>query len=144
MIDEHLMVQAVVEAERCGRWVTAALGLARLHERHEADDDRTDDWDTYAARSIPLPPERLRELLGKMLHGRRCLRCGSYPHAKALTAQAVPPKVTAVDRASAAIAASPDASNRAVAKAIGVSEHTVRLARRLARDTRENLAEDER
>ena len=139
MTDEHpdipLMIQAVVEAERCGRWVTAAMGLARLHEHHEAGDAPTETWEAYAAREIPLPPERVHELLGKMLHGRRCPRCGAYPHARVFAAEAVLPPLSSRtqrlrEQIAAALKRTPSASDRAIAKQIRCDHKTVGKVRK--------------
>jgi hypothetical protein len=141
----------VVEAERTGRWITASMGLARLRELHEsinpddlAADERT--WDGFAAKHIALPTERVRELIGKMVHSGgtiRCTRCSAgsistcgcgVPYVSAHrwheTLEASAPKVeSAFERAVAAIVADPKKSNRTIAAEIGVGKETVRRAR---------------
>jgi hypothetical protein len=147
------LVEAIVEAERNGRWVPAGAGLIRLREHYDgldraelAADEQT--WAEFARKHLPIPADRADELLGRMAFRGgllRCTKCGvqakclcacgapySSPHRWAApitqpAAEIAP--ATALERARAALAADPGKSNRAIAADLGVSFETVRRAR---------------
>jgi hypothetical protein len=159
MIDQWLLplIEHAVEFERAGRHVTAAAALAKLRERHAvlapndlAADERS--WPDFARKRVPLPPERIDELIGGMVYRGgllQCTKCGGIAicpcgcgapylvERRDWTAAG-----TALDRATAAITAHPGKSNRAIAKEIGVSDQTVRRARRQLGDSRSDVALD--
>ena len=144
------LIAYIVNAERAGRPKVAGLGLARLREHYEAFDAEElppdeQSWQAFAAKHVPLPPEQVAELIGKMVHHRRtmlrCTKCGTFSRCacgcgrpyvnehrwslsvEAMLAEATPERASqpsALDRAAAAIAASPEKSNRTLAAEIGV------------------------
>jgi hypothetical protein len=136
------MLERITRDEARGRTVLAALGVARLREFHEATNP-AEPWPDFARKNVPLARDRVEELIGSMVHRGallRCTRCGTgakcpcgcgvpyvsdHPWANAdpLT------KATALERASAAVAAHPEKSNRAIAAEIGVDGKTVAKAR---------------
>lgn len=139
------LIDAAVAFERAGRHITAAAALAKLRERHAAlspTDLAADeqDWPDFARKHVPLPPERIDKLIGGMIHRGgllQCTKCGAgticpcgcgapyLVERRDWTAAG-----TALERAAAAITAHPEKSNRAIAAEIGLSEPTVRRARR--------------
>lgn len=142
----HEMIQAVIEAERCGRLIAAGLGLCKLREMHETwwkpslpADERA--WRDYTAKHFPFGADRADQLLGRMVHYGgllACSRCGT--EAKCFCACGVDyapvhrwraPELSALERALAAVRLHPERSNRAIAAAISVSEPTVRRARQI-------------
>lgn len=148
-IPTRLMVMAINEFERCGRHIAAGLGLVKLRERYETfdlDDLPPDErsWRGYAAKHLRFGPERADHLLGRMVNIGgllSCARCGATsaspcachaPHvpthrwARSAIAEV---QSSALARATAAIEANPQKSNRALAKEIGLSEPTLRRAR---------------
>jgi hypothetical protein len=149
------IVMAVIEAERCGRLIAAGLGLCKLRERYETwwredlpADERT--WRTFTIKHFPFGPDRADHLIGRMVHYGglvRCTRCATeaacscacgapYAPVHRWAAPVRPaPQVSALDRAIAALAATPERSNRAIAAEIGVSFETVRRARRKMQET---------
>jgi len=155
MISEMLasLIGYIVEAERRGRPLTVGVGLTRLREHYDGYNPRDlpadeQTWQAFALKHVPLPAARVVELIGKVrLRGGmlRCTKCGTRSKAEcgcgapyvgehrwAMRMADVPePAVaeTALDRAMAAIAASPEKSNRAIAAEIGVSAQTVKRAR---------------
>ena len=149
-------IERIVAYERAGHWPSAGAGLVQLRRRYEdynavdlADDELS--WEAFAAKHIPLPAMRVGELIGRMVHKGGLLRCTScnvrlacecgcgvpyvvdHPGAsRALPVAAIPEPgkaETALDRAIAAVTASPEKSNRALAAEIGVGDQTVRRAR---------------
>lgn len=155
------LVGHAVEFERTGRHVVAAAALAKVRGRYAAlnstdlaADEQT--WADFARKHVPLPPERIDELIGGMVHRGgllRCTKCGTpalcpcgcgVPYAVEHRAWAAPiAKVaTALERAAAAVTANPARSNRAIAKEIGVSDQTVRRARRQFEDFGSDVALD--
>src|SRR5262249_18714056 len=68
------------------------------------------------------------EAFDYMTRARTCPHCGAAKTVTAETKEAAEP--SAIDRAKAAIEASPDRSNRSIASEIGVDEGTVRKARK--------------
>ena len=149
-ISTNLIIQAINEAERCGcRPIAAGLGLVKLRERYETwhtddlpQDERT--WRGFVAKHLKLAPGRADILLGRMVKMGAllaCSRCGAEstapcacpaPHMPAhrwVRAAVAEVSGSALARATAAIEASPEKSNRAIAAEIGVSEPTVRRAR---------------
>lgn len=146
------LVEAIVDAERKGRWVPAGAGLIRLREHYDgldraelAADEQT--WAEFARKHLPIPADRADELLGRIaLRGGllRCTKCGVQ--AKCLCACGAPyasrhrwaapvgqaaaaAPATALERAKAALAADPGKSDRAIAADLGVGKDTVRRAR---------------
>lgn len=142
------VVNYVVEHERDGRWVTAALALIKL--RHDLEASRPEDlapdertWPDFVSKHLPFGIGRADELIGRMLHRGgmlQCTHCGTHTACPcACGVSYVPahpwrstPTASAIERAAAAIAADPKRSNRAIASEIGVSYETVRRARRQA------------
>ena len=161
MINEMLisLIAYIVEAERKGRPLTVGVGLTRLREHYDGYNPRDlppdeQTWQAFALKHVPLPAARVIELIGKVrLHGGmlRCTKCGTRSRCECGCgvpyvgehrwatgmADAPEPAVaeTALDRAMAAIAGSPEKSNRAIAAEIGVSEPTVRRAREQMKNT---------
>jgi hypothetical protein len=150
------MIEQIAQAEAHGRPVLAALGLARLREFHEATHP-TEPWADFVRRQIPLARDRVDELIGRLVHRGALLRCTScgttarcpcgcgVPYASDHPWANADPltKATALDRAAAAVAAHPEKSNRAIAAEIGVSEPTVRRARRQLKDGERHDAPDD-
>ena len=157
------MVGHIVDYERAGRRVAAGMGLARLREHYENIDPRDllpdeQSWEAFAGKHLPLPAERVAELIGKLVHHGgllRCTKCGTrskcecgcgapYVGEHRWASPVVPAMAkstkepSALDRAAAAIAANPEKSNRALAAEIGVGLETVRRARK----QRENAEAD--
>ena len=151
------LIEHAVAFERAGRHVTAAAALAKLRERHAAlspTDLAADEqgWPDFARKHVPLPPERIDELIGGMVHRGgllQCTKCGAgticpcgcgapyLVERRDWTASG-----TALERATAAVTADPTKSNRAIAKEIGVSDQTVRRARRQLEDSGNDVALD--
>lgn len=152
------LIGYIVSAERAGRWAWAGMGLVRLREHYEGRDPRDlppdeQSWLAFATKHVPLPPERVGELIGRMVnHGGalRCTRCGTSTvcrcgcgrpyvgaHRWSMPAEEMSAKgrPSALDRALAALAASPEKSNRALAAEIGVGLETVRRARQRIKET---------
>ncbi len=143
------MVEQIVEYERTGRKVSAALGLSVLRERVEAlePENVAAAWIDFVNTHLHavIAPERIAEMIGGMVHRRGLLHCPKCAaEAKAACPCGVPylgdhrwampvvpatKLISALDRAAAAIAADPAKSNRAIAREIGVSFETVRRAR---------------
>ena len=152
------LIAYTVTAERAGRPKAVGVGLARLREHYEAFDARDllpdeQSWQAFAVKHVPLQPERVAELIGKMVHHGgmlRCTRCGTFTRCacgcgrpyvgehrwslsvEEMLAEAAPDRAkaeTALDRAAAAIAAHPEKSNRAIAAEIGLHHKTVAKAR---------------
>jgi hypothetical protein len=151
------LIDAAVTFERAGRHITAAAALATVRNRHAtlspndlAGDERT--WRDFAAKHIPLPPERVDELVGGMIHRGGLLQCTKCGVGTICPCGCGAPYLverrdwtaagTALERAGAAIAAHPEKSNRAIAKEIGVSDQTVRRARRQLEDSGTDVALD--
>lgn len=155
------MIENIVCFERAGRPIAAALGLTRLREHYAAidlDELPADErsWSAFTRKRVPLPPERIDELIGRMLHRGgilRCTKCGTgtacacgcgAPYVNEHRAMpAVEAPASALERASAAVAAHPEKSNRALAAEIGVAEPTVRRARRQIKDAAVDDAVDD-
>jgi hypothetical protein len=146
---EH--IQAVNEFERCGRWVAAGLAIVKLRERFDdfvAAGEITGRWEEFCRERLAFGPERAAQLLGRLYHFRgilKCSACGQEVAAPCSCGAAYRPARwpvepvadpvtvhtdTALNRAIVAIGLDPARSNRAIAKEIGVSEPTVRRARR--------------
>jgi hypothetical protein len=150
------MVEQITQAEARGRPVLAALGLARLREFHETTNPAV-PWADFARRHIPLARDRVEALIGRMVHRGALLRCTSCgTTAKCPCGCGVPylsdhpwanadplTRESALERAAAAVAAHPEKSNRAIAAEIGVSEPTVRRARRQLKDGERHDAPDD-
>ncbi|MBT1509495.1 hypothetical protein KIP88_03175 [Bradyrhizobium sp. SRL28] len=156
------VIGCVVASERAGRPVTAGAALVRLRMRYDnldlpelASDEQS--WLAFATKHVPLPAERVAELIGRMVHHggtMRCTKCGTFTrcacgcgrpyvseHRWGMPVETEEPvKVTpvqppsAMERAAAAIAAHPEKSNRVIAAEIDVAEPTVRRARQRIRD----------
>jgi hypothetical protein len=147
------MIGHIVDYERAGRRVAVGLGLTRLRERYEGLDPEDlppdeQSWEAFVAKHLPLPAERIAELIGKMVHHGgvlHCTKCGTKSkcgcgcgapyvgdHRWAIPIAKVEPtkKPSALDRAAVAIAAHPDKSDRAIAAEIGMDHKTVAKARR--------------
>jgi hypothetical protein len=156
VIDQWLLplIEHAVAFERAGRHITAAAALAKLRERYAAlsptdlaADEQT--WGAFASKHVPLAPARIDELIGGMVHRGgllRCTNCGAgslcacgcgvpYVGEQSTWAAPIAKVATALERAAAAITANPARSNRALAKEIGVSEPTLRRARRRLEDS---------
>lgn len=163
--EQAWMIANIVSYERAGRWIAASMGLARLRERYEATTPRDlpadeQTWEAFAAKHVPLPAQRVAELIGRMVHSGaiRCMKCragstsacgcgvpyvGDHRWAMRAVQPARPPKAgSALDRAAAAIAADPAKSNRAIAAEIGVSAQTVKRAREKIADAGDDVAPD--
>jgi hypothetical protein len=150
------MIENIVKAERRGRPMVAAFGLARLREFHElharpagkkAGEEATipgETWAEFARKNIPLGRDRVEELIGTMVHRNnfiRCVKCGvavkcpcgcGAPYASEHPWANSDPltKKSALQRAAEAVAASPGKSDRAIAAEIGRDHKTVAKARR--------------
>jgi hypothetical protein len=158
------MIGRIVSYERAGRHVAAGMGLARLRQHYETFDPRDlpadeQSWEAFATKHLLLPQMRIAELIGKMVHHGgllRCTKCGTRskcecscgapyvgehrwatPIEKAGDiAKAKPAREpSALDRAAAAIAASPEKSDRAIATEISCDHKTVAKARRAMADS---------
>lgn len=150
LLDQWLLpvIEQAVAFERAGRHITAAAALAKVRERYAvlsptdlAADEQT--WPDFARKRVPLPPERIDELIGGMVHRGgllRCTNCGAgslcacgcgvpYVGEHRTWAAPIAKAATALERAAAAVTANSGRSNRAIAKEIGVVEQTVRRAR---------------
>jgi hypothetical protein len=151
------LIERAVEFERAGRHVTAAAALAKVRERYAAlspTDLAADEqgWADFARKHVPLSPVRIDELIGGMVHRGgllQCTKCGAGTICAC--GCGVPYLVerrdwtaagTALERATAAIAANPAKSNRAIAKEIGVSAQTVKRARAQLADSASDVAPD--
>jgi len=144
-------VATIMQYDRQNRLIPAAVALVELQRWYEASaktafakGERT--WLEFVAKRIPLDPARIRDLMGRVLSRgglMRCEDCGtasiclcgcgaSYQpeHPAAMPSQQPTRKVSALDRATAAIKTSPEKSNRAIAAEIGVSHQVVGRARR--------------
>jgi hypothetical protein len=171
MINEMLasLIGYIVEAERKGRPLTVGVGLTRLREHYDGYNPRDlppdeQTWQAFALKHVPLPAARVVELIGKVrLHGGmlRCTKCGTRSKAECgcgapyvgehrwamgvgtIPAEPEPAKAeTALDRATAALAASPEKSNRAIAAEIGVDRQTVKRAREQMKSAGDNSPPD--
>jgi hypothetical protein len=151
------LIDAAVAFERAGRHVVAAAALTKLRERHAAlapadlaVDERT--WADFARKHVPLPPELIDKLIGHVVHRGgmlRCTKCGAgalcpcgcgapyLVERRDWTAAG-----TALERATAAVTAHPEKSNRAIAKEVGVSAQTVKRARAQFTDSASDVAPD--
>jgi hypothetical protein len=155
--EDFLSVDARVanirESLRCNRRVAAGSGLVGLRQWYEASDpsafpagERT--WADFTAQRMPwIEPADIQQLIGRALYrgallqctscgARAACRCGcgapyavEHPWAAAAPAPAPAPP-SALERAAAAILATPEKSNGAIAAEIGVSHQTVGRARR--------------
>jgi hypothetical protein len=153
------------ESFRCDRLAAAGLGLIELRRWYEAsdpsafgDDGRT--WSQFIATRLPaVEPAAIERLIGKVLFrggALECMGCGAHAvcqcgcgapyvvaHPWAAPAPAPPPApATAFDRATAALAADPGRSDRAIAAEIGVSAQTVKRARAALAATPDDVAPD--
>jgi hypothetical protein len=161
-IDER--IAHIVESARRNRWATAGFGLIELRKWYEATDatafaeeERT--WPAFIANRLPsIAPTEIDRLIGKVqYHGGalQCTRCGAeavchcgcgalyaVQHPWAAPPPAPAPKVSALDRAIAAILAAPGRSDRAIAAEIGVSRPTVMRARRQMKITAKDVPPD--
>jgi hypothetical protein len=155
------MLAHIVAFEAAGRWIAAAAGLARLREHYDTfrpaelpADEQT--WPAFVAKHLPFGLGRTNQLIGRMVHRGGlllCTRCGTQarcacicgvpyvPERRAMTADPADAP-TAIERATAAIAANPTKSNRAIAAEIGVSFETVRRARAAAKAAAANVSRD--
>ena len=132
----------ILRFERTGRPLAAALGLVVLRERFDElspQDRGAEDWPAFVRLHFSdLGPARVADLVGMMVHRGgplRCSKCGI--EVRCACSCGVPYLVShrwaptsANQRATDALAADPSRSNRAIATEIGVSEMTVRRARR--------------
>jgi hypothetical protein len=149
-VDQH--IAHIRECAGRNRWATAGFGLIELRKWYEAsdptafaDDERT--WPAFIAKRLPsIAPTEIDRLIGKVqYHGGalQCTRCGAeavchcgcgalyaVQHPWAAPPPAPAPKVSALERAAAAILAAPEKSDRAIAAEIGVGHQTVGRARR--------------
>jgi hypothetical protein len=144
----------ISECARRRRWAGAGLGLVELRQWYEAshatafaDDERT--WPDFIAKRFPsIPATDIERLTGQVLYrggSLQCSDCGAQvvcqcgcgaPYVVAHPWAAPPPApVSALDRATAAILASPGKSNRAIGAEIGMSYQTVRRARQRLGET---------
>jgi hypothetical protein len=143
--------QRIAHIRECAlrdRWAAAGFGLIELRQWYEAspatafpDDERT--WPDFAAKR--LPSIDVGRLIGQVqFRGGtlQCSGCGALAvchcgcgtpylvdHPWGAPAPPPAPKLSAFDRAIAAILAAPEKSNRAIAAEIGVSNQTVMRAR---------------
>jgi hypothetical protein len=155
------LIEYIVNAERAGRLKVAGVGLARLREHYEGFDTKDlpadeQSWQAFAAKHLPLPPERVTELIGLMVHRGavlRCTKCGisskcqcgcgaPYVGDHRFAMRTEPKAKTALDRAIAAVTADPEKSNRTIAAEIGVTERTVRRARQQTKISDDDAAPD--
>jgi len=159
--DTHISIPQIIANligfERAGRQVAAAVAIAVLRERYEAlrpDDLQADEgtWPDFVRKHLPFPPERVQELLGRMVHRGgmlRCTKCGTEVRCPCSCGApyigthrwAAGAPVLAADRAVVALTSHPEKSNRAIAAEIGVSEQTVRRARQKIKNAREAMAQ---
>jgi len=152
------MITSVIEAEAKGRWITAAGGLVCLrqyleHARHYD----AEDWAAFVVATFPFSVQRADELMGRMVHRKdmlQCTKCGTEvvcpcgcgtvyapTHRWAKPVAAKPP--TALERAMDAVKATPEKSDRVIAKALSIGATTVRDARkRLTNDRAPDRAPD--
>lgn len=146
-IDER--IAAIVRAQQQNRYVSAGLGLVNLVQWYEASDptvfpvgQRT--LPEFLTARVPLDAALIQRLVGGVLHRGGLLRCAACntagpclcacgaPYVPEQAAPALPKpvaKTSALERATAAILATPEKSNRAIAAEIGVSNQTVMRAR---------------
>jgi hypothetical protein len=133
-------VALIIQWEAAGKTVHAALGLAHLQQDLGLDELA---WETFVREHFPFSLARADELIGRMV--RRgglllCSKCGAealpqctcgapyqWEHQPPTVSQT--PGQSALERALAAVAASPRKPLRVIAKEIGVSHETVRRAR---------------
>jgi hypothetical protein len=146
--------QRVAQALACvrrDRWPAAGLALTELRQWYEASDpaafaegERT--WSGFTAKRLAIAPAEIERLIGDVQYRGsvlQCSGCGAHAvcrcgcgvpyvveHPWAAPAPEPPPAPSALDRATAAILATPEKSDRAIAAAIGVSNQTVSRARR--------------
>jgi hypothetical protein len=79
------IIRTVVNSADTARGVVASAAIAALRERYDALDprdlpDAIQTWEGFAARYVPLPAERVAELVGRMVHAGdllRCVACGA-------------------------------------------------------------------
>jgi hypothetical protein len=150
------MIGHIVDYERTSRRVAVGLGLTRLRQHYECFDpgDLPPDeqtWEAFASKHLPLPSERVAELIGRVVHHGgllRCTKCGTKSkcecgcgapyvgeHHWAMPVDEVklikkPSKDSALDRALVALTTHPEKSNRALAAEIGCNDKTIAKARR--------------
>lgn len=145
---DHELINNIIAYLQAGRRISAAMAMVTLRNRYEMlepfelpADERS--WETFATKHVPLPPELVRELLGRAIHsGDRisCVKCGATSKAvcgcgapyvgEHRWADPAPIKTeTKLVRAAAALARDPRKSDRAIAVEIGVSHQTVKRAR---------------
>jgi hypothetical protein len=146
-IDER--VAHIAESARRKRWATAGLELVELRKWYEASapeafaaDERT--WTDFASKRLPsIEPADVQRFMGAVLYrgsAMQCSACGAQAVCRCGCgapyviehpwAAPAPPPVSALDRAVAAIQATPEKSDRAIAGEIGVGHQTVGRARR--------------
>ena len=154
----EMIGHCIVDSERTGRHKTAGVALTRLREHYDNIDPRDlsgdeRSWETFATKHVPLPAERVAELIGKMVFSGgmlRCTSCGTFTRCacgcgrpyvgehrwsmsvEQMLVEVVPERAnepSALDRAMAAVEANPEKSDRVIAAEIGVGRQTVMRAR---------------
>jgi hypothetical protein len=154
------MVAHILQAERAGRRVTAAVGLAKLKFTYEGlDASAGADWDGFVREHLEpaLGLDRISKLIGDAVHRGSLLHCtvcsaeaiskcscGAAYIGEHVPLQPAAPakKMTALERAAAAVTAHPEKSDRTIAEEIGVSHPTVSAARRKLKKTLTGLPDD--
>lgn len=158
------MIAFANERVAAGRWVTGGLAVIqikrafdKIEPRERPADEKT--WRAFADKHLAFGFAGADELMTRFdpsykAGTLRCIRCGAAakagcdcgarcvpvepsewdaPEPAAPTAEQTAP--TALERATAAVAAHPEMSDRAIAKLTGISRETVRRARAAAGDT---------
>lgn len=161
------LIKHIVNFDRAGRWISAAMALARLREQYDGFDTRDlpadeSSWEGFTAKHVPMPPARIAELIGYMVHSGdliSCQKCSAK--SKAVCGCGAPylsthrwamprcepmePTVrepSALDRAAEAITTHPEKSDRALATEIGVSHQTIKRARERAKTADGDVTDD--
>lgn len=120
---------------RSGRRIPASLCLRQLRELYEATDPsvfRPDQrtWESFARARVLIGFERIEELIGQLIYDRG-VSDPKHPWSLSMPLEPDQPKpMSALDRAIAASKDHPDWSNRKIAQEVGVTEITVRRARK--------------
>lgn len=154
-------IDAIMLHIRKGNEMTAGLALATLRRSYEATKEIPEDewpWRAFATKYFPeLGYERVQALIGRVVHRGGILRCSkceaeavcqcgcgvAYLPQNQWAATDLGGRPTAFERAVSSIKADPTKSNRAIAKAIGVSFETVARARKKLRQETVKCVTDE-
>jgi hypothetical protein len=156
---EHL-INGVTISLRHGRRITAGLALVELRRSFA----READWLAFVARHLPIAMDEIRQLIGAVAFRgvyAVCQQCSTSFECPCVcgtpyvperpwadepeggSGAAGPAILSALDRAAEAIKSEPTKSNRLIAKEIGLSEGTVRKARKnVINNTQQNTQVD--